>query len=168
MRIRGGVERVPGFDTTSGDWMVLRASVNPYSCAPFFVMAIVSTWLVSLGVLSVVAGRYVPGGTLVCGVLAVVCVITPFRIVASYYVAISDTHVVAGRRRSRPMAVTDRSQVAFVTVKQAAAGLVHYRLCAADGTTLLVVRKQMDAAEIARVLGVKFYSAPGNVPTVRF
>lgn len=93
---------------------------------------------------------------------------TPFRIVVAYYVAISDTHVAVGRKRSRPTAVADRSQIAYVTVCLTGAGLVHCKLCAVDGTTLLVVHKQMDGAKIARLLGVKFYELPGTMPTVRF
>lgn len=121
----------------------------------------VGALMLFMSVDSTVRSPPVPLGlTIVFGLIGLAALIAPYLLARPYYVAISAAHVAAGRRRSAPTGIVERSRIAHVIRSDADRRVTQFELRAADDTTLLRMDRWIcanQAAEIARTLDVPFW-----------
>lgn len=149
-------------DTTSGDWQIVRASLRG-SDSVWLLVSLLGFSGMSFFLCVLAAAE--PKGLapialpIVLGTIGAVLLIAPFLEILTYFVAMSDDYVAAGRKRAKLTAWTERHQVACVIQSSRSWRVEQFELCGTDGTTLLLLDRWISAeqaAQIARTLNVPF------------
>jgi hypothetical protein len=150
----------PLLDTRGADWTVFQPAARRFYNLGFAIyLALVGVALLVDGAVQTARGRAWPG-LLVC-VLGLGFWVLQHGLIWSYYVAVNERYVAAGRMRSRGIDIVERSDIASV-IWRGGQKVEQGELYAADGTKLLTVGQwlgQEQVAEIAEMLGVPFTAA---------
>ena len=156
----------PLLDTRGADWTVFRPSARSFgNLAAAGYVALVGAGFLTWGAVNLAHGHV--GGLGQC-VFGLALLALQHGLIWSYYVAVNERHIAAGRIRSRGIDIVERADVAGV-VWRGGQKVERGVLCSADGTELLALGQWLGkqrVAELAQALDVPF-TVTGRQPKAR-
>lgn len=155
--LRAGLMDYPVLDTRGADWTVFRPAVRRFYNLGFAIyLALIGAAFLAGGVASFTGGKAWQG----LGLCALGLGLWALQhgLIWSYYVAVNESHVAAGRMRSRGIDIVECSKIASVTWR-AGQKVERGVLCSAEGKELLALGQwlgKQQVAEMEETIGVPF------------